>query len=922
MNKINRNQQIAIETIDGPVLIIAGPGSGKTYTIVERVIHMVADRDIEPSQIMVSTFTNKAATELLDRLSLKFKELNIAKDINDMFLGNFHEICRRIIDEYIDYLDLKRGYQMIDDVAKRYIISKYIDHFRKIKNYATYYQKYEIKNIEKTLQAIFEDGIIDRKSNNVEHQVMFDIASLYESIMKKHNILDFSMILYHTYKLLKTHPKVRDELRDKIKYIMIDEYQDTNRVQEKILFELLNDEENICVVGDDDQGLYRFRGATVKNILEFGKQFKQPVTRVNLETNYRSTQDIIDFYIQFMDSIRSYVKDIDKYRYDKKIYSNDPNNSKSVFKLGALNEDEYREKIVSLILELKSKGVINEYNEVGVLVTSVNDQRVAKLGTALKKANIGLYTPKTSTLLSRTEIHLIIGAIYAIFLPYIQKNKVIIDYKTQEFLGICLGEFLKKSKKDENMEIFIESMSKYLLKDSFSITMLDIVYRLFRYEPFKSILDDEINEKSKKNISRFLELIESYESIHQNFNINQNEISKYVSGFFGDFVAFIKQEKVAEFDEDTIIPQKDQVSLLTIHSSKGMEYPVVIMASLWDKPFNSYKFTLDNMINSLLSEYGREEFEPIKYNEILDYYRKYFTGFSRAKNLLILARIESDALVSYAIKPFYEKLSEIKESDFSGIRREPYKEETIKKVYSYTQDIVNYRKCPRAYYFFRLFKFRKLTSTGIYYGSIVHETIEYINKRYIDNEPLDRDDIHEQATLIARSKYLKGAIGLTKDSIDMIKREVDKYLDFMEYFDAILDSELQISMATKDYILTGNVDLIYEKNGKLGIMDFKTGRSPVEIGNDELLNQYMGQLRLYAYLYKETKKQDIDDIVLYFTGLNNQDSIHGEHLRKNDIDIDHIDKTIRQIETDKEFKKTDDIEKCKYCEMRFYCDRV
>ncbi|MFM1534819.1 UvrD-helicase domain-containing protein, partial [Helcococcus ovis] len=113
---INVKQEEAINKIDGPVLIIAGPGTGKTYTLVQRVINMVANLNIDPSQIMISTFTNKASFELIDRLSIKFKELNIHKDVNDMMIGNFHSIARRILDEYIDFTPLKRGYIQIDSV--------------------------------------------------------------------------------------------------------------------------------------------------------------------------------------------------------------------------------------------------------------------------------------------------------------------------------------------------------------------------------------------------------------------------------------------------------------------------------------------------------------------------------------------------------------------------------------------------------------------------------------------------------------------------------------------------------------------------------------------------------------------------------------------------------------------------------------
>lgn len=272
---INVKQEEAINKIDGPVLIIAGPGTGKTYTLVQRVINMVANLNIDPSQIMISTFTNKASFELIDRLSIKFKELNIHKDVNDMMIGNFHSIARRILDEYIDFTPLKRGYIQIDSVEQNYLINRFLPYFRNIDGYAYVINKNrEVKDIAKIINKICEDGILDRKSDNQRYNLYFKIVEMYENILMKYNMIDFSHVLFYTYKLLVEYPEIKQSLRKKINYMMIDEYQDTNIIQEKIIFELLNENQNICVVGDDDQSLYRFRGATVKNILEFGKNLK------------------------------------------------------------------------------------------------------------------------------------------------------------------------------------------------------------------------------------------------------------------------------------------------------------------------------------------------------------------------------------------------------------------------------------------------------------------------------------------------------------------------------------------------------------------------------------------------------------------------------------------------------------------------
>ncbi len=319
---LNIKQKLAVETIEGPVLIISGPGTGKTFTLVERVIHMVGDLGIDPSRIMITTFTNKAADELLDRLSLKFQEKNLNKDINDMKLGNFHSIARNIIDEYIDYTHLKRGYINIDNVEQSYIINKYKSEFRKIPNYSKYIkQDYEIKNIIQIIHKIYEDGIIyNSEETNEDYIFFFNVLKTYEKILSYYNILDFSGILYYSYKLILENEDIRKKLQSQIDYIMVDEYQDTNIVQEKILELLLNEKKNICVVGDDDQALYRFRGASVKNILTFPERY-EGTTIIKLDQNFRSDDSIISFYREYLNNLIKENPELEKYRYEKLLFS-------------------------------------------------------------------------------------------------------------------------------------------------------------------------------------------------------------------------------------------------------------------------------------------------------------------------------------------------------------------------------------------------------------------------------------------------------------------------------------------------------------------------------------------------------------------------------------------------------------------------
>lgn len=925
MKPINVNQKKAINTIKGPVLIIAGPGTGKTYTLVERVAHMVGDLKIEPSSILISTFTNKAARELLDRLSIKFKDLGVNKDINDMYLGNFHGICRKILDDNIEYTSLKKGFSIIDDIEAKYLIYRNLDNFKKIPGYYDLIRDRDVYRISKLIKTVFEEGILHKKSNNPKSQTVFDIVSLYEKILISKNRIDFSGQLYYTYKLLYENKHIRDFYKKKIRYILIDEYQDTNSIQEKIIFSILNDEENICVVGDDDQGLYRFRGATVRNILHFQSRLKRKAEFIELDINYRSKKEIVEFYSSFIRGV-DYFYDIEKYRFKKHLKADNDDDRKCVFRLESKTEEDFRNSIIDLIVSLKNADKIDSYNQVAILVSSVNDSRIMKIQTSLRKKGIGVYTPRNSKLINKTEAKLVIGALFSVFKVFLEKRKIQLSYDSYKFLGICHNEIYNYEQKDLKLAYFISQMSKYIMSDNFNLSLLDILYRFFKYNPFKPIFENKDKEQVQKNISRMLELIVNFCQIENLYFINPKNIEWFCKVFFDSFIGFIQKENVPEFEEDTVIPADDEISLLTIHASKGMEYPVVIMASLWDRPYKTYQTQFDKFLDDFSKAYGKKVFEPSDYIEILDFYRKYYTGFSRAEDLLILAGIKNDdeSMIGIEIEYFFENSPIFTDDSLNQLTKMPSKDKLIKNVYSYTQDIVQYNFCPRAYKFFRKLKFIKNMSFGMVYGSIVHESIEFINKSVINSKKLSEEIIFNQLREIAKNKFLQGATFISKKLVEQASEEVVRYFNHISQFEKIIDSELAISLALDDYIITGNVDMIFGNDDSIKIIDFKTGTNPKKAGKEDLLYQYISQLHLYANLYEKTKNQNIDRLGLYFTGVNNDENylefeVNDDILREN---MTHIENTIIAIEQDSEYEKTKDVTRCKTCDLRFMCNRV
>ena len=296
----NEAQRSAISTTDGPLLIIAGPGTGKTYTLVKRIVYLITEKDVLPEEIMIATFTEKAAKELITRITNELYAVGVSVNLNEMYIGTFHSICLRILKDHLEYTRIKKNYRMLDNFDQQYMVFQKINRFRNLLYFDVIFDKKQgawrqAGEIVKYVNNLAEELVdIDEMQGDADEHIVAvaNIMKQYNTLMKDENLIDFSSIQTEAYKLLIEEPSILEEIQQKIKYVMVDEYQDTNYIQELLVFLIAGKNKNICVVGDDDQGLYRFRGATIRNILEFPGHFAEgECKQVKLVTNYRCITD-------------------------------------------------------------------------------------------------------------------------------------------------------------------------------------------------------------------------------------------------------------------------------------------------------------------------------------------------------------------------------------------------------------------------------------------------------------------------------------------------------------------------------------------------------------------------------------------------------------------------------------------------------
>ena len=388
----NPQQQEAIHATEGPLLIIAGPGSGKTFTLVERIYHLISEYKIPPERLFVSTFTEKAAAELITRVSSKLAADNIPVNLNEMYIGTFHSICLRFLEENREFTRLNRNFTLLDQFDQQYFLYQRLSDYQEIEGIEHILKSPKTPswrraaNLMTWVNKVSEEAIAPEVLLNAtepEVQALGRCYQQYQIHLEAANYLDFSTIQVEALRLLEGHSEVLDEIRDTIQYLMVDEYQDTNTIQERILFKLAEPEYNLCVVGDDDQGLYRFRGATIRNILEFPQQFPDGVCQqVNLTTNYRSHPDIIKFYNEWMDSPDSpdWTAHDKTFRYEKEIVPNaetDFMDMPAVLKVsGDPDAKNWHEEVRTFLFRLRNNGALTDWNQVAFLFWSVKNPKV------------------------------------------------------------------------------------------------------------------------------------------------------------------------------------------------------------------------------------------------------------------------------------------------------------------------------------------------------------------------------------------------------------------------------------------------------------------------------------------------------------------------------------------------------------------
>lgn len=568
LDKLNERQKEAVLATEGPVLVLAGAGSGKTTVLVNRIAYMISEKHIRPWNILAITFTNKAAREMKDRI-----ERLLGDTAKDMWIGTFHSVCVRILRSCIDLLGYSRDFVIYDTADTKTVMKECL------RELDIDEKSFPVRNVLSIISNAKNDLMDAATFENVyksdyRMSIIAKIYYRYQTKLRKNNAVDFDDIILNTVKILSENPDVLSKYQDKFQYILVDEYQDTNNSQYLLINLLAQANRNLCVVGDDDQSIYKFRGANIGNILNFEDDYSD-VQKITLDQNYRSTQNILD-------AANSVISN-NKGRMGKSLWTSNGDGNKVFVYTGTNEYDEARYIARQIKKHFDEQG---SFSDCAILYRTNAQSRVIE--EMLMRESVPYKVLSGLRFYDRKEIKDIIAYLRVVYNPNddvslariinepkrkignatLEKARNIARKKETSLYDVIshaddYPEFKTAIKKLLSFSEIIQSLIK--LKDT--VTIEDLTGRILNdtgYMP-ALVMEDTTESKTRiENLGEFISVITEFE---------KNEETGNTLGEFLENISLVSD--IDGYDEN-----EDSAVLMTIHSAKGLEFPIVFLSGL------------------------------------------------------------------------------------------------------------------------------------------------------------------------------------------------------------------------------------------------------------------------------------------------------------------------------------------------------
>ena len=573
---LNDKQYEAVINTEGPCLVIAGAGSGKTKVLTHKIAYLIQEKNIAPWNILAITFTNKAANEMKERIANL-----VGEQAKDLWMGTFHSICVKILRSHIEKIGYESSFIIFDTSDQRTLIKRCIKELNlDDKMFTDRSVQSEISNAKN--EMLEPDQYLARNKGDFRKEKIAEVYSMYQKNLKENNAVDFDDIINFTIKILKENPEIADYYANKFQYVLVDEYQDTNKAQFTLVKFFAKNNGNITVVGDNDQGIYSFRGADISNILNFEKDFKGTKI-IKLEQNYRCTGNILKI-------ANSVIKN-NETKYNKKLWTqNETGNLPKIYSAS----DEYDEGryIVEQIEHLRRQEGYN-YSDFAVLYRMNTQSRAIE--DILSREGIPYKVVGGLKFFERKEIKDIISYLRLIQNPMDNLSLTRIINEPKRGIGrtsldkvqdlaveneTSMYEIIKNSDQYGLNRVFMNSREfvnaiEELRNKKDDILISELVKLTLKKTGYTNALEEEKTleaENRIENLDEFLTVAMEFEKQEAD-----NSLQNFLEGM------------TLSSDIDNVDESEESVTLMTLHSAKGLEFPVVFLVGMEEGIFPGYK---------------------------------------------------------------------------------------------------------------------------------------------------------------------------------------------------------------------------------------------------------------------------------------------------------------------------------------------
>ena len=870
---LNPAQRAIVGHMDGPLLAVAGPGSGKTHSIVLRALNLLLHEKAASRQLVLCTFTEKAAFEMRDRLSAAAQKVGYVGDLSELSISTIHGLCNAILTRHRHKTRLGINYEILDNLTQSLFIFEHFHDIIKPDESGLYLGKWKtrwsaIEGARSYFDKITEELVNPDLLELSEVPFLQQVAAAYhayEHALDEDNRVDFAHLQTTVHKLLSDSAH-GETLNSDIRYVLVDEYQDTNYVQEQILLKLTEHNHNLCVVGDEDQSLYRFRGATVRNILEFPKRLGN-CTIIKLTTNYRSHKAITQRYDRWMASADWSNSTGVPFRYDKTIEPDPeavhPDYPAVIAIWGSSPQDEAR-RFADLIEYLKQNDVISDYSQIALLLHSVRQDHSGPYLKALENKGIPASCPRARAFFDNDEVRDMVACLAIVF-GWHGSGRGSVSGATarlSDYVDHAIVSLAQRFTQGDPLSAALREWTADIagLKEGQTLDLrpADFFYRLLALEPFRAAVKSEIPARNLAVLSQLLNTFQAY----YHYTVVTYRNREYLRfHLFNSFLRLLHEGGINEYEDPDQPFPKGHVQVMTIHQAKGLEFPVVAVGSL-STQLSSPK-QIDRELNPF---YRRPPFEPEARITTFDRMRLHYVAFSRPQNLLVLTTHEPPK--DY-FAPIWQGLPQwpyVQKERLASQRFQLQQRMPVKRNYSFTGDLKIYETCPRQYQFFREYDFTPSRSAVIFFGLLVHQTIEEVHRIVIDGhlDSLDKARIRELFERTFRFLCLSDVRHIGDAAKEAAFNQVIDYFDQNQNeMRRVIQTEVDVSLEKEGYILVGKVDLLLGGDGKLELLDFKTSPRPKQ--SPALIAAYERQLCTYAHILERRYGRRVDRMLLYWT---------------------------------------------------------